>query len=64
MENSNLIIQRKKNKGEDGHQIFSIRVSEETVKKIEIISGETGRSRNEIICLLLEYAVERCTIAE
>lgn len=63
MENNNLIIQPKEPKGEDGHRVFSVRVREETLKKIEILSDETGRSRNEIICLLLDYAVERCTIA-
>lgn len=64
MENSNLIIEPKKPKGEDGNRVFSIRVREETVKKIEILSSKTGHSRNAIIGLLLEYAVERCTIAK
>lgn len=64
MENDDLIINPKKHKGEDGHRVFSVRVRVETLKKIENLSTETGRSRNEIVCLLLDYAVERCIIAK
>lgn len=34
------------------------------VEKINNISTQTGYSRNELIGRFLEYAVERCTIAE
>lgn len=62
MNNDNLIIRPKRPKGEDGYKVFSVRVKEEMISQIEDMSFKTGRSRNEIICLLLEYAVERCTI--
>lgn len=32
------------------------------LKKIDAIAQDTGRSRNEIIGMLLEFAVDRCSI--
>ena len=57
-----LIVERKKLKGEDGHRVFSVRLTEETVEKLEAIAEETNRSRNEIINLFLEYAIKNCRI--
>lgn len=62
MENNKLIIQSKRPKGEDGFKTFSVRIREDTVTKIEQIANQTNRSRNELIGILLEYAVERCVI--
>lgn len=60
MDDERLIIKRKR--GEDGYRVFSIRVKESTVKRIDEIVTDSGRSRNEIIGMLLEYAVEKCSI--
>jgi len=60
----NLIISPKRPKGEDGYKVFSIRIKEETVEKLDAISAKTGRSRNEIIGLFLEYAADRCEVKE
>ena len=58
-----LIIQRKKSaKGEDGHKVFSVRLKEETVGKLDEIAKETNRSRNELINLFLDYAIKNCQI--
>lgn len=57
-----LIIKPKKPKGEDGHKIFSIRVKEEIAVQINDISMKTGRSRNELIEIFLEYALSHCII--
>ena len=62
MVNEKLIITPKRPKGDDGYKTFSIRIKEETVAKIEDISSQTGRSRNELIGLFLDYAVDRCEI--
>ena len=64
MEKDNLIVKPKRPKGEDGYKVFSIRIKEETVSKIDNISMQTGRSRNELIGMFLDYAVERCKIEE
>ena len=55
-----LVITRKR--GEDGFRVFSVRVREDIVNRIDEIASDSGRSRNEVIGLLLEYAVDRCTI--
>ena len=52
------ILQRKRMKGEDGRRVFSVRLPEETVSKLEAIAKETNRSRNEAIYLFLEYAIK------
>lgn len=64
MEDNNLIVKPKRPKGEDGYKVFSIRIKEETVAKIDAISMQTGRSRNELIGKFLDYAVERCRVEE
>jgi len=57
-----LIVERKKMRGEDGHRVFSVRLTEETVERLEAIAKETNRSRNELINLFLEYAIKNCQI--
>ena len=64
MANDKLKIRPKHLRGEDGYRTFSIRVKDEIVEEIEIISEKTGRSRNELISILLKYALERCEIDE
>ena len=49
-------------RGEDGYKVFSIRIKEETVSEIEEISAKTGRTRNELIGILLEYALRNYEI--
>lgn len=57
-----LIITSKHLKGEDGYRVFSIRVKENIIGKIDVMASDTGRSRNEIISMLLEYALDNCEI--
>lgn len=64
MDNDSLIVKPKRPKGEDGYKVFSIRIKEETVSKIDAISMQTGRSRNELIGTFLDYALERCKVEE
>lgn len=61
-EDDKLIIRPKKYKGNDGYKTFSIRIKEELVENIEMISTQTGHSRNELIGMFLEYAVGHCKI--
>ena len=57
-----LIINKKSLKGEDGYKTFSIRIKDETVRNLEFLSKETNRSRNELINILLDYAIENCVV--
>ena len=58
-----LIINKKSLKGEDGHKTFSIRIKDETVTKLDQLSLQTNRSRNELINILLEYAIDHCEVS-
>lgn len=64
MKNNELIIKPKKYKGEDGYKVFSIRIKEKTVTKLDIMAKDTNRSRNELIGILLEYAIDHCSISD
>ena len=57
-----LIISKKPLRGEDGYKTFSIRVKEETVEALERIVAETNRSRNEIVNVLLDFAIKYAEI--
>lgn len=64
MNEENLIIKKKRPKGEDGYKTFSIRIKEELVFKIDELSSKTGRSRNELIGILLQYSIKHCKIED
>ncbi len=57
-----LIINKKSLKGEDGYKIFSIRIKDETVVKLDKLAEQTNRSRNELINILLDYAIENSEV--
>ena len=57
-------IQITKKKGEDGHRIVSVRMREDTLKKLDELSEQTNRSRNELINLLLEGALQQVSVIE
>ena len=52
-----LIINKRNFKGEDGYKTFSVRIKEDTVIKLNKLSKETNRSRNELVNILLDYAI-------
>lgn len=64
MANDNLVVKAKRAKGDDGYKTFSIRVREETVARIDEVAAQTGRSRNELIGMFLDYALDRCVIED
>lgn len=57
-----LIINKKSLKGEDGYKTFSIRIKEETVLSLDKLAEETNRSRNELINILLDYAIKNSEV--
>lgn len=57
-----LIINKKTLKGEDGYKTFSIRIKDETVTSLDKLAAETNRSRNELINILLDYAIENSEV--
>ena len=57
-----LVISKKSLKGEDGYKTFSIRIKDETVGSLNEIAKATNRSRNELINILLDYAIRNCEV--
>ena len=59
-----LIIPVKHLKGEDGYKTFSIRIRTELVQTLDEMAQKSGRSRNELIGILLEYAISKSDIVK
>ncbi|MBQ7572874.1 MAG: ribbon-helix-helix protein, CopG family [Clostridia bacterium] len=57
-----LIINKKSYKGEDGYKVFSVRIKNETVEKLDELSQKTNRSRNELVNMLLSFAIENSEV--
>lgn len=65
MMEATIKIPKKSNlKGEDGYKIFSVRIRNETANALEELSVRSNRSRNELISMILEYAVNHTDITE
>lgn len=60
MNKNRLVISSKKYKGDTS--VFSVRLPLEMVKELDNISELTGRNRNEIISLCLEFAIENMVV--
>ena len=60
----NLVLKPKRGKGDDGYRVFSIRVPEDTLERLDNLSTQSNRSRNELINIFLNYAMDRCVIEE
>ena len=58
MDNSPLILKPKPPKGVYNYRTFSVRVKAETVDKLDEIASRTGYSRNQLIGIFLDYALE------
>ena len=58
-------IKRKNTKrGEDGYKIVSVRMKDELMEKLDKLSADTNRSRNELINLLLEASLDIVKVEE
>ena len=59
-----LLLTRKNigKRGDDGYKTFSVRMRSETVDELERLAARTDRSRNELICTLIEWALDNTEI--
>jgi predicted DNA-binding protein len=62
MEVKKLVIASKKYRGES--MVVSTRLPNELVSSLDEIAQKTGRTRNEIMQMCLEFAVENLEIKE
>ena len=51
-------------RGDDGYRIVSVRMKDELIEKLDRLSTDTNRSRNELINILLEAAVDIVKVEE
>lgn len=51
-------------KGDDGYKVVSVRMREEMLERLDALSARTNRSRNELINLLLDAAMEIVKVEE
>ncbi len=58
------IKKKSERRGDDGHKIVSVRMSEELIARLDDLAMKSNRSRNEIINLLLKSAVNIVKIEE
>lgn len=60
MEKKKLVISKKKYTGETS--VISARISNDLIKEIDDICETTGRTRNEVVQMCLEFAVDNIEI--
>ena len=56
------ITKRANLKGEDGYKVFSVRIKDSVVERLDELSKNTNRSRNELINIILEFGLDNCEI--
>ena len=63
MSTETIRIYRKNSaRGEDGYKTFSVRIKEETVTALDKLSKKSNRTRNELINIFLEHAMNKMNI--
>jgi len=58
------ITKKGSQKGDDGHRYLTVRMPVELIQTLDELASETGRSRNELINILLSKAVKIVKIEE
>ena len=51
-------------RGDDGCKIVSVRMKDELIERLDELSAKTNRSRNELVNLLLNAAIDIVKIEE
>ena len=58
------IKKKAERRGVDGYKVVSVRMKEELIEQLDNLSAKANRSRNEVINLLLESAINIVKIEE
>ena len=58
------ITKKSTKKADDGYKIVSVRMEDELLEQLEALSAQTNRSRNELINLLLNAAIDIVRVEE
>lgn len=55
--NDEIILKRKKLKGEDGYQIISVRINKNDLEQLDELVKETNETRNALINIFIKYGI-------
>ena len=58
------ITKKTPRRGDDGYKIVAVRMKEEMLERLDRLAAQTNRSRNELINLLLDSAMEIVKVEE
>lgn len=64
MSDNKLVLKSRRLRGEDGSKVLSVRMREGLIDRVDDIANKTGRSRNELFSVLIEYALDNCIIKD
>ena len=64
MEKEIKITKKAARRGDDGYKVVSVRMKEEMIERLDDLSAKTNRSRNELINVLLDAAMEIVKVEE
>ena len=64
MEKEIKIKKKAARRGDDGYKVVSVRMKEEMLERLDELSTQTNRSRNELINLLLDAAMKIVKVEE
>ena len=64
MEREIKITRKAARRGDDGYKVVSVRMKEEMLERLDELSSQTNRSRNELINLLLDAAMKIVKVEE
>lgn len=64
MEKEIKITKKAARRGDDGYKVVSVRMKEEMIDRLDALSAQTNRSRNELINLLLDAAIDIVKVEE
>ena len=64
MEKEIKITKKAASRGDDGYKVVSVRMKEEMLERLDELSSQTNRSRNELINLLLDAAMKIVKVEE
>ena len=62
MDDKKLILTQKKYSGES--TVISMRIFKDMLKDIDAVAAKTGRTRNEVLSIALEFALKHLEITE
>ena len=59
MKSEPLVIRKR---GEDGSRVITVRLEESILTELDRIAGESNRSRNELINIILRHGIDNLEI--